>query len=63
MSDTIHERAVAELKHLRAFVKLYLSTYADTDTHPTAMQEAEVVQRARTIMLISAKEKEQRERR
>ena len=46
-----------KVKHLEAFVKLYLCTYADTDTHPTAMQESEVVQRARVIVQLQELEK------
>jgi hypothetical protein len=36
---------------LREFVRLYLDTYAETQTHPTVAQEAWVIMKAKNIWL------------
>jgi hypothetical protein len=38
-----------KLASARAFVKLYLETYADTQKHPTAVQEAHCISEARKV--------------
>jgi hypothetical protein len=41
--------AAAHIKQLEAFVELYWTTYAGTQTHPTVIQEAAVINAARAL--------------
>ena len=37
------------IKELEEFVELYIKTYAETQTHPSALQEAMVISKAKEV--------------
>ena len=44
------EELRAENERLRDFVRLYISTYVETQTHPTVVQEADCMNVARSLL-------------